>query len=386
MAANPAATATFTAGAAGPGQGDVMAAFSSRGPGGDFLKPDVTAPGVQILAGNTPTPDAIDGGPPGEYYQAIAGTSMASPHIAGAAALIADLHPTWTPGQIKSALMTTAITDRGQGGRITPADPFDIGAGRINLNKAGDPGLTFDETAANYAASATTPGSRIDLNLPSINVTTMPGSVTTSRTGKNVTTKTLKYRASGVITSSGAGAGAKITVSPSSFSVAPGASQTFAVTITAPNAPNGQYFGYVLLDNHNGTPDRDVRLPVAFFKKQGGVTLVPDCAPTTISRPAGRDDLHGHRRTTRRRRHDRRRHDEAHDLKVATVSGGATKVDNKTVHFAATLAGEEPAAPDHRAGRARPASSRSPRSASRRPRSATRRSSTTTSRRSITAA
>ena len=87
-----------------------MAAFSSRGPGGDWLKPDITAPGVQILAGHTPTPETVVEGPPGQLFQAIAGTSMSSPHIAGSAALLFALHPDWSPGQVKSALMTTAKT------------------------------------------------------------------------------------------------------------------------------------------------------------------------------------------------------------------------------------------------------------------------------------
>ncbi len=103
--------ATFTDGEAAAVQGDVMAAFSSRGGPGQTLgisKPDVTAPGVQILAGNTPLAATVAGGPEGELFQAIRGTSMSSPHAAGAGALLADLHPDWTPGQIKSALMTTA--------------------------------------------------------------------------------------------------------------------------------------------------------------------------------------------------------------------------------------------------------------------------------------
>ena len=78
---------------------------------------------------------------------------MSSPHAAGSAALVAALHPSWTPGQIKSALETTAKTagvTKSDG--PTPADPFDVGGGRVDLTKAGDPGLTFDETAANYAA------------------------------------------------------------------------------------------------------------------------------------------------------------------------------------------------------------------------------------------
>ena len=151
-----------------------MAAFSSRGPGGNWLKPDVTAPGVEILAGHTPTPDEIVGGPQGEYYQAIAGTSMSSPHVAGSAALIASLHPDWTPGQIKSALETTAKTSVVKEDLTTPADPFDFGGGRIDLTKAGDPGLTFDVSAdAFHAAGTDTVRKGVDLNLPSIN---FPGS------------------------------------------------------------------------------------------------------------------------------------------------------------------------------------------------------------------
>ena len=90
MDATPGVTASFTAGAKADGQGDVMAAFSSRGPAGHFIKPDITAPGVQILAGHTPTrpPSRSTAAPPGEYFQAIAGTSMSSPHIAGSALLM----------------------------------------------------------------------------------------------------------------------------------------------------------------------------------------------------------------------------------------------------------------------------------------------------------
>ena len=113
IAANTNVQATLTAGTRVRGQGDVMASFSSRGGPGLTLgvsKPDLTAPGVQILAGHTPLSADPDTGPQGELFQAIAGTSMSSPHVAGAAALLKDLHPDWTPGQIKSALMTTART------------------------------------------------------------------------------------------------------------------------------------------------------------------------------------------------------------------------------------------------------------------------------------
>ena len=73
----------------------------------------------------------------------INGTSMSSPHIAGAAALLRDLHPDWTPGQIQSALMTTARQEVLKEDATTPADPFDRGSGRVDLRRAFEPGLTF---------------------------------------------------------------------------------------------------------------------------------------------------------------------------------------------------------------------------------------------------
>ena len=158
--------------------------FSSRGPVGDFIKPDVTAPGLQILAGHdTPAPADTAAGPPGELFQAIAGTSMSCPHAAGPA-LVKAVHPTWTPGQIKSALMTrptrTCVKEDG----VTPADPFDAGAGSIRVQPRGQPALVFDETAADYAASAGDPLHRIDLNLPSINARRCPATITTNRTAE----------------------------------------------------------------------------------------------------------------------------------------------------------------------------------------------------------
>ncbi len=77
---HPTVTADWAPGAVQPTQGDVMAGFSSRGPVGDFLKPDITAPGVQVLAGNTPTPTGISTGPAGQLYQAIAGVDVVPAH------------------------------------------------------------------------------------------------------------------------------------------------------------------------------------------------------------------------------------------------------------------------------------------------------------------
>ncbi len=280
LAAHPSTTATMTQGTKTTWQGDVVTSFSSRGPGGDFLKPDVTAPGLHILAGQTPTPESPSEGPPGNLYQVIAGTSMSSPHVAGAAALVFALHPSWTPGQVKSALETTAKTAVKKPDRVTQADPFDVGGGRIDLTKAGDPGLTLDESAANYAAAATDALNRIDLNLPSVNAPTMPGLITAQRVVKNVTNQTLTFTASGTTVS-----GANISVLPPAFSVKPGKTQKLTIAITAPDVPDGQYFGQVNLKQIGGS--RALHLPVAFYRQEGIVPIDQTCTPSTIARNTG---------------------------------------------------------------------------------------------------
>ena len=277
MAAHPGASASFTDGVKAAGQGDVMAAFSSRGPGGQFLKPDITAPGVQILAGNTPTPDAVPAGPSGEYYQAIAGTSMSAPHIAGSALLLKSLHLDWTPGAIKSAMMTTAKTSVVKENLSTPADPFDFGAGRIDLTVAGQTQLVFDESAANMFAKGQNAVTAVQLNLPSVNVPTMPGTVTVLRTATNVTGRDVEFRASAT-----APAGSRITISPDEGTVRRGRSVTFKVRITS-SAPSGQYFGQVSITPKRGPA---LHLPVAFFNQQGAVKLSSACSPTTIAERA----------------------------------------------------------------------------------------------------
>ncbi|GAA0583137.1 S8 family serine peptidase [Kribbella sandramycini] len=280
LTAHPNATAKMTQGTKATWQGDVITNFSSRGPGGDFLKPDVTAPGLHILAGQTPTTEAPSQGPPGNLYQVIAGTSMSSPHVAGAAALLFALHPSWTPGQVKSALETTAKTTVKKSDKVTPADPFDTGGGRIDLTKAGDPGLTLDETAANYAASATDALNRIDLNLPSVNAPTMPGVITAERVVKNVTNSKLRFTASGTTVS-----GANVAVLPPVFEVAPGKSQKLTIVITAAELPDGQYFGQVNLKQVGG--NRALHLPVAFYRQEGIVPIDQNCVPSTIARSTG---------------------------------------------------------------------------------------------------
>ncbi|WP_232076001.1 S8 family serine peptidase [Phytohabitans suffuscus] len=275
MSTHTGVTGTFTAGQKENGQADVMAAFSSRGPGGFGIKPDITAPGVQILAGNSPTPDAVETGPPGEYFQAIAGTSMSAPHIAGAAILLKALHPGWSPGQIKSAMMTTAYQGVVKEDLTTPADPFDYGSGRVDLKKAQKPGLTFDETAERMLAIGNDPVNAVHLNLPSINAPTMPGRLTTVRTAKNVTSGSQTYR---VHVKSPAGS--KITVTPSTFTLGAGKSRALTITVTA-SGLSGQQFGQVILDPvQSNLPT--LHLPVAFVPQQGDVSLTSECAPAQL--------------------------------------------------------------------------------------------------------
>jgi Subtilase family/PA domain/Fibronectin type-III domain len=270
--------ATWAQGTAQPGQADMMASFSSRGPLGDWIKPDVTAPGVQVLAGMTPQPDqtTADNGPPGNLFQAIAGTSMSSPHSAGVSALVKASHPTWTPAEIKSALMTSSVQTVVKEDGVTPADAFDMGAGSIRADRAVNPTLVFNETYANMVAAGTDSLHRTDLNIASIDATTMSGSISTQRTAINVSGKnqTLDAQIS-------APAGVTITVNNGhAIHVAKGASVTFPVTISAPSVANGQYQGRINLVPRKGA--NKVTIPVAFVKKQGAVTLSNTCSPLSF--------------------------------------------------------------------------------------------------------
>jgi subtilisin family serine protease len=166
--------------------GNVMADFSSRGPSlsdPTFMKPDVTAPGVDILGGQTPH---VANGLRGEWYQYQSGTSQAAPEVTGVAALLKEAHPNWSPSALKSALMTSAYRSvRRANGQA--ADSFDMGAGHIAPNSAVDPGLVYDSAFADHAAylcgfeeppfsdsecaahaAAGHSTEAIDLNLPSI--------------------------------------------------------------------------------------------------------------------------------------------------------------------------------------------------------------------------
>jgi subtilisin family serine protease len=277
LGAHPDITATWAAGVAAPAKGDVMAGFSSRGPIGEFLKPDVTAPGVQILAGLTPESTDLATGPQGELYQAIAGTSMSSPHAAGVSALVIAAHPSWSPGQVKSALMTSSLQ------AVTNVDGskagvFDRGAGSIRANRALSPTLTISETAADFVASAGDPLSRHDLNIPSIYVDPLPGAAVVKRTVTNVTSRTQTFS----VHSTMAG-GAKAIVSPSHFSLQPGKSRTVTVILSGVNAADGWHEGQLTFKSSRSGAI-PVVVPVAVNVGEAQISLAQSCDPAEIKR------------------------------------------------------------------------------------------------------
>lgn len=140
-----------------------VAAFSSRGPNHltpEILKPDVIAPGVNILAGWTGLvgPTDLDIDPRRVEFNIISGTSMSCPHVSGLAALLRKAHPAWTPAAIKSALMTTAYNVDNVGENIKDlatgeeCDPFAHGSGHVDPNRALNPGLVYDLGTRDYVA------------------------------------------------------------------------------------------------------------------------------------------------------------------------------------------------------------------------------------------
>ncbi len=240
-----------------------VAAFSSRGPSvttdGDILKPDIAAPGVDVLAAVAP-PFHF-----GRSWDLISGTSMASPHIAGIGALMKAAHPTWLPSEIKSALMTSTRDT------VAPANtPFDQGAGFVNPNPAADPGLVYPTTATEYRQymvglgvqfappnDTLTPVSASNLNQASIAIGKLAGTETITRRVKNVDDASATYTATATVP------GFDVVVTPSSFTLAPGAEQTFTVkfTLAAVNpAPIGDWAFGSLTWNGGG---HAVRSPIA---------------------------------------------------------------------------------------------------------------------------
>ena len=257
------------------------AAFSSRGPlqaSGNLLKPDVIAPGQDILAAVAPPNNS------GKLFDLYSGTSMSSPHVAGLGALMKQLHPDWSPMAIKSALMTTAY-DVIDAGVSDATRIFRQGAGHVDPNKAANPGLVFDSSYADWlgflcgtqlpTSFCTGAGVPVldpsNFNVASIAVGALAGSKTVKRKVTNVSGSAATY------TASYTGLGGMAVVLPAAITIAPGQTKEFEVKFTRSTATLNTYVGGQLtLTSGTGTKVRVpmVMAPVA-LAAPASVTAAP---------------------------------------------------------------------------------------------------------------
>ncbi|MCR9279759.1 MAG: S8 family serine peptidase [Pseudomonadaceae bacterium] len=267
---------------------NTVAVFSSRGANlgePDIIKPDVSAPGVAILAATTPFPN--DGQLPGQLFQNISGTSMASPHIAGVGAILAQAYPDWSPAMIRSAIMTSAANGglkESFGDEL--ADPFDVGAGVVRADRAFEPGLVYDADLFDYVrytcgsqnqAPVFSPGTcaffggidASNLNLPSIGIAELVGSETIVRTVTSVLTAPEglgdgTWPFSVRVTPP---AGVKVDVSPTRLALAAGESASYTVTMTVRNNATYDEWSFGNLEWRTRSPQTGalirVRSPIA---------------------------------------------------------------------------------------------------------------------------
>lgn len=278
-AANPTATASIGFPAAPvPNTPDALASFSSRGPAGNFslIKPDVTAPGYAILA-------AVAGTTITGFENAVGlmnGTSMSSPHQAGAAALVRQARPDWSVPEIKSALAMTATPTVFLEDEVTPADPFARGSGRIRVDQAVRAGLVLDETADNYAAAnPATGGDPSALNHPSLANRNCETSCTFTRTFRNVDGSAQTWSASL------SGVPGKVT--PLLAKVPANGTVTFTVTVDSRSLPNdGSWsFGNLRLKAsalRGGKADPELNLPIG-VAVQPPVASLPALTAATVA-------------------------------------------------------------------------------------------------------
>ena len=273
-------------------QADQVAGFSSRGPNSSsfdaVIKPDLTAPGVSVLAAVN-DPQYADGcagscSAAPESFDFFDGTSMATPHDSGAAALLKQAHPSWTPSEIKSALMLTAVTgadgsspgltdqcaslDSGNNcvaGEVLPS-PQVRGAGRIDVDAAERAGLVLDESGSHYQEADPAKGGDLTaLNLASLGNRACAATCTWTRT---VTSTFATAKVTYTVDVEGLTGGLEVKVSPASFTLAPGQSETLTVTADTSGIAAGDWlFGTVKFtasgDGDGGAAIPAMHMPVA---------------------------------------------------------------------------------------------------------------------------
>lgn len=248
--------------------------FSSRGPsvgnGGDLLKPDIAAPGVDTLAALSPPTNN------GHRFGFLSGTSMAAPHVAGVAALYFGVHPNWSAMAVKSALMTTAAKLVKADGKVNN-NRFDQGAGNVRPDRMLNPGVIFDSADQDWLEYLQ--GQGVNVQLPGVDsVDPSDYNSPSIAIGKLVDSQTVTRRVTAVsaglyrITTSVPGI--RVAVSPSILIFTqPGQTKTIRVKFTRTTAPTGTAaFGTISLDGAGTT----ARVPVA-------VTPVVVDAPDTVS-------------------------------------------------------------------------------------------------------
>ena len=256
--------------------GDIMAGFSSRGANRavpDIIVPSVSAPGVDIIAA-TGTADSIE-------WNVISGTSMASPHAAGAAALLMATNPGWSPAEIQSVMMTTAHTDVWDNDGVTPADPFAMGSGRVELSTAMNAGLVLDETTTNYEdANPALGGDPKTLNLASLGNSQCLISCSWTRTVSSTQSVPVTWTAS-----ISAPTGMVLTVDPATFVLSPFGTQTISVTADISGLPNDQWaFAEISFSPDGGPNIAEAHFPVAVVPASG---VVPTSIDIDTRRDAG---------------------------------------------------------------------------------------------------
>ena len=231
-----------------PAYGDSMAAFSSRGsaltavccrrPGLDIdntwldlIKPDIGAPGVDILAAVASDPSDTSGEP---EFGLLSGTSMSGPHVAGAGTLVRALRPTWTVPQMQSAMMMTgAVAGTKKEDGSSPTTPFDVGAGRVNLAEAGKSGLLMSIPSADYMGADPDKGGNVSsLNRASLANAQCLKICTWTRTVENARNAAVNWTVSitPIPGQAALAAGLTLTVNPTTFSLPAGGKQTIQVT------------------------------------------------------------------------------------------------------------------------------------------------------------